>query len=322
MKQIRYSRYGSPEVLNIIDTEIPAAQPGYIVIKSHYTAVNASDARIRASRFPKGYGFIARPMFGLLKPRNQVLGGCFSGVVHEVGENVSNLQVGDRVCGMTGIAMGCYGEYILVKSNYCTVKVTDDVSLDEACAGLFGGTSALHFLRDVALAKKGEKILINGASGSVGTALVQLSTYFGLNVVGISGTSNLNLISQLGASECLDYTTLDLNKHESKYDIIIDAVGNLRYEDIKHILTPSGRFIVIAGDLYQTLQGTIGFGKNKVIRSSVAPEKPEDVQLLLNMISKNEFKPVISSIFDYTDIVDAHSVVDSGRKVGNILIKW
>ena len=318
MKQIQYDRYGPPEVLHVTEVEKPRIKPGHILIKTAYTAVNASDSRIRGARFPEGYTLISKLVFGVTKPRNKVLGGSFSGVVEEVASDVTDYKVGDRVCGMTGISQGCNSEYILKKTSYCTAKIPDDINMETACAVLFGGTAAQYFVRDVAKIQSGEKILINGASGSVGSAMVPIAKHMGAEVTGVCSSKNCNLVSSLGADHAIDYGSTPVQEITNKYNVIIDTVGNLTFDAVKNLLTENGRVVLVSGSIGQALSCIV----NKKLLSGVAPEKKEDVESLFTMIQNEELKPVISYVYDYKDIQQAHAEVDSGRKVGNTIIEW
>ncbi len=322
MNHIQYDQYGAPNVLYVSQTKKPTIKPGHILVKTAYNSVNASDARIRAARFPRGFGTISKLIFGITKPRNKTLGGVFSGVVEQVASDVKEYKVGDRVCGMTGLKQGCYSEYILKDTSYCTAKIPDDLELDTACAILFGGTTAMYFLGEVAKLQKGENILINGASGSTGTAMVSLAKSLGANVTGVCSQSNTKLIKSLGAKKIIDYHQTPFREIEGKFDLIVDTIGNLEFDSTKDKLTENGRLVVISGGMLQQIRAGIGVrGKQKML-SGVSPERTEDVQQLLKMVQKNQIKPVISKVFSYKDIQKAHQIVDSGRKVGNILIKW
>jgi NADPH:quinone reductase-like Zn-dependent oxidoreductase len=200
MKAAILEKYGAPEVLKIKEVPKPKISNKEILIKLDSVAITSADSRIRGARFPKGFGFLARLAFGITKPRIKILGSTYSGVVHEVGGKISEYKVGDEVCGMTGIKMGAYAEFIKL-SNFksVTLKPTK-VSHGDAAAMLFGGTAALYFIRDKLLIKNGEEILINGASGAVGSNAVQLARYYGAKVTALTSGDNEEFIKKYRSS--------------------------------------------------------------------------------------------------------------------------
>lgn len=314
MKAAIVTKYGPPDVIDIQDVPKPKISDSEILVKVKAVAVTAADSRIRGARFPKGFGLLSRMAFGLAKPRVKILGSAFSGIVDEVGSNVTQFKVGDEVCGMNGIKMGANAEYIRIKKFRGIAKKPSKVTHTDAAGVLFGGTAALYFLRDKLHVSKGETAVINGASGAVGTNAVQLAYYFGATVTGVTSGDNAKLIQKLGAKDIIDYTKEDLLKSGQKFDVVLDAVGNLSPSNVKILLAKTGRAGLMVPGLATMLQA---HGSVKV---GGATEKKEDIEFLLELVSQKKLKVVIDKIYDFDQIVEAHKHVDGGKKVGNVVI--
>lgn len=315
MKAVAFEEYGGPEVLKIIDIAKPHIGREDILVRVKVAAVTAADSRIRGARFPRGFGFLARLFFGITRPRVRILGSTYSGVVEKVGGNVTQFRVGDEVCGMTGGQMGTYAEYIVVSSYKSIALKPGSVSHEDAAGLLFGGTAALYFIRDKLAVHKGETILINGASGAVGTNAVQLAKYFGANVTGVTSSSNEKLVRSMGAERVIDYLKQDVIKSHEKFDVVLDAVGTISPRIAKILLTPRGRAGLMVGTLWE------GVTAHKPVITGSATEKKEDIEFLLELTKQGKLKVVIDKIYKLDDIVAAHRHVDSGKKVGNVLIR-
>lgn len=315
MKVAITNSYGPPEVFQITDLPDPKTKHNEILVKVKATAVTAADSRIRGARFPKGFGFFARLVFGITKPRAQILGSTFSGVVTELGEGVTNFKVGDEVCGMTGIKMGTYAEYITISNFKSIAKKPTTITHQDAAGMLFGGTAALYFLREKLGIKKGEHVVINGASGAVGTNAVQLAKYFGAKVTGVTSGDNAKLVRELGAEEIIDYTKQDLVGFDQKFDVVLDTVGNISPKAAKSLLNPNGRAGLMVGSLWEMLR------MHGSVKGGTATEKSEDIEFLLSLMERGTLKTVIDKTYSLEQIAEAHRRVDSGRKVGNNVIK-
>lgn len=314
MKAAILNTYGSPDVLQIMEVPKPRINKKEILIKVKAVAVTSADSRIRGARFPKGFGFFARLAFGVTKPRVKILGSTYSGVVHEVGSDVSDYKVGDEVCGMTGISMGAYAEFIKVgKFTSITIK-PKNISHEEAAGMLFGGTAALYFLRDKLMVGKNDEVLINGASGAVGYNALQVARYYGAKITAVTSGDNMDLVKKLGAGQTVDYTKMSLDSINQKFDVVLDTVGTISPELAKSLLKNNGRAGLMVAGLGETLRAR---GRIKV---GTATEKKEDIEFLLGLLAEGKLKVIITRVYKLNDIVQAHKYVDSGHKVGNVIV--
>lgn len=316
MKAAYYEKYGDPKVIDIREIPKPEPKANELLVKVISTTVNSADARIRSANFPKGFTPFARLAFGIFKPRNNVLGNCFSGVVENVGEKVDQFKIGDEVCGMTGIKMKAHAEYIVIDQSKAVARKPESVTHDEAASVLFGGTTALSFLKGKVGLKQGQDVLINGASGSVGTNAVQIAKYLGAKVTGVTSSKNKKLVSTLGADHIIDYTIENFLDSSTKYDVVFDTVGNISIKDGKRILANDGKLILAVASLGEILVSS--FSKN-VIASPVS-ERKEDIELLLSLVEQKKLRAVIDKTYSLADIIKAHQHVDTGRKVGNVVV--
>lgn len=305
--------YGGPEVVQVRELPRPEAGPGQVRIRVVAAAVTSGDARIRAARFPPGFGPFARLAFGVLRPRRRVLGSTFSGVVEAVGPGVVDLVVGTRVCGMTGMAMGAHAEYLVAGADRVT-PVPEPVSHEDAAGVLFGGTTALHFLRDKAAVGPGTTVLVNGASGAVGTNAVQLAVHLGGKVTGVCSAANRDLVLGLGAERVIAYDVEEVSQ-AGRFDVVLDTVGNLTIASGRQLLGPGGVLALAVAGLGQTLRA-----RGDVVAGS-APERVTDYERLLGMVADGTLRVVTDRVLALDEVVEAHRMVDSGRKRGNVLVR-
>ena len=311
MRAAVVGRYGPPEVAQVADVPDPSAGKGQVVVRVSAAAVTSADGRIRAARFPRGFGPVARLVFGLRRPRRPVLGGVVSGVVAEVGPGVTGASVGDEVCGMTGGRLGCHAELVAVKASRLVPKPAA-VSHVDAAALLFGGTTALHFLAD--RVSPGSRVLVNGASGAIGTAAVQLARNAGGVVTGVCSAANAELVADLGAESVVDYAVSPVETLTEQYDVVLDAVGNISIAAGRRLLSPGGALLLAVADLGETVRA-----RGDVV-AGPAPERPASFTTLLDLAAAGELRVVVDRTVPLDDIVEAHRVVDSGRKVGNVVV--
>ncbi|HEY1085594.1 MAG TPA: NAD(P)-dependent alcohol dehydrogenase [Candidatus Saccharimonadales bacterium] len=317
MKAALYKEYGSADVVSAMNVVKPKPGDNDVLIKVKYTAVTAADARIRGAIFPKGFGFLARLAFGIGKPRNQILGSCFSGVIEAVGKDVDVFKSGDEVCGMSGIKMGAHAEYIVVNARKSLAIKPQNVTHKDAAGMLFGGTAALYFLRDQARVKQGESVLVNGASGAVGTNAVQIARHLGASVTGVTSGDSADLVKLLGAENIIDYTKESIFDSEKEYDVVLDAVGNINIKAGKEILTKQGRLVLMVASLGEILRSQ----SDGRVKTGTATEKKEDIEFLLQLMERGELKTVIDSEYLFDDIVEAHKRVSGGDKKGNVMVR-
>lgn len=314
MKKVIYSQYGGPEVLQVVESAKPTPRAGEVLVAVKAVAVTAADIRIRAARFPKGFAPIARLVFGVYRPRKQVLGMIFSGVVESIGNGVSEFTVGDEVCGSTGGRLGAYAEYIIVTPKQSIVKKPIGVSHTDAVAVLFGGTAALYFIRDRAKVRSGEKVAVNGATGAVGLAAVQLAVAFGAQVTAVVRRDATAVMEELGVGSILDVRQLPLNRSTSQFDVVIDTVGNLSIEDDRHLLTPTGRLVLMVASLGQMIRG------GRQVITGVATEHKVDISYILSLLESGVLKAVISAKFPLSSIVAAHTHAEAPERIGVVVM--
>ena len=320
MKAIVCERYGPPEVLHLKEVEKPAPRDNEVLVRVYATTATAGDWRVRSGKVPAGFGLIMRLALGIKGPRQAILGSELAGEVEAVGRGVSNFQVGDRVFAFSDIAMGCYAEYKCMPGDGAVVRMPSNLTFDEAAAMSFGGTTALHFLKKAKL-QRGEKVLVNGASGGVGTAAVQLAKYFGAEVTGVCSTANVELVRSLGADHVIDYTKEDFTKNRDAYDVIVDTAGTAPYSRSKNSLKDGGRLLLVLAGLPEMLLAPwTSMTSNKRIIPGTASGCAEDLRFLAELAEKGHFKPVIDRRYPFERVVEAHRYLDTGRKKGNIVL--
>lgn len=313
MQAATFTQYGDPSVVTITDVPIPQPGKDEVRVRITATAVTAADSRIRAARFPKGFGALARLIFGVRSPRRHVLGGVFAGEVAGVGTAVTGFESGQRVCGMTGAKLGAHAEYICVKAKKVT-PIPDAVTDEQAAGILFGGTTALTYLRDKAHIGPGATVLVNGGSGAIGTSAIQLAKHFGATVTAVTSTANVDLVRELGATQVIDYTQTNLADVGNRFDVVFDTVGNLNIESGRRLLADGGVLLLAVATLGQTLKARGN------VKAGPAAEAPADYAFLLDLIAAGDLNTVVDSTYPLTDIVAAHTRVDTGRKVGNVIV--
>jgi NADPH:quinone reductase-like Zn-dependent oxidoreductase len=320
MKAVVYEKYGPPEVLQLKEIEKPTPKVNEVLIQISATTVTSGDWRVRSLIVPLGFGLLTRLVFGISKPKQPILGMELAGVVESVGQAVSKFKVGDAVFAFSDAAMGCYAQYKCMPQDGAVALKPPELSFDEAAALSFGGSTALSFFRRGAL-QRGQSVLINGASGGVGTAAVQLAKHFGAQVTGVCSAANAELVRALGASHVIDYTKEDFSQNGVTYDVIVDTVGTAGFSRCQSSLKPGGRLLMVLGDLPQMLQiPWVSLTSNKKIIAGPASATAEDLRFLARLAVAGEFKPVIDRRFPFEQIVQAHRYVDTGRKKGNVIV--
>lgn len=320
VRAVVYERYGPPEVLGLAEVPKPTPKDDEVLIKTHATTVTSGDWRVRSLDVPLGFKLISRLIFGVRKPKQPILGTELAGEVESVGKDVSQFRVGDPVVAFAGASMGCHAEYKCMPANGAVTRKPSNLTFEEAAALSFGGTTALHFFR-LGNLQSGEKVLINGASGAVGTAAVQLAKHFGAEVTGVCSTANVELVRRLGADHVIDYTKEDFTRSGRTYDVIMDTAGTAPYSRCRKSLHEGGRLLLVLAGLPSMLQipWAALTSRHKIIAGPAA-ERPEDLRLLAQLAEAGEFKPVIDRRFPLEQIVEAHRYVDAGHKKGNVVI--
>ncbi len=320
MKAIVYERYGSPEVLELRDVPKPIPGDDEVLIKVHATTVTSGDWRARSLDVPAGFGLISRLVLGVWKPRQPILGTELAGEVESVGKDVSKFKVGDQVFAFAGVRMGCHAEYKCMPEDGAVALKPANLTYDEAAAISFGGTTALDFFRRGKL-QRSEKVLVNGASGGVGTAAVQLAKHFGADVTGVCSTANVELVRSLGAAHVIDYTKEDFTQNGETYDVIVDTAGTAPFSRSKDSLREGGRLLMVLGGLPDMLQiPWVSMTSSKKIIAGPATGRAEDLRFLAELAQAGKFRPVIDRRYPFERITDAHRYVDTGRKKGNVII--
>lgn len=300
MKAIIATKYGSPEVLQLKEVEKPEAKENEILVKVHATTVNIGDCRMRSFTVPPALWLPARIALGFTKPRNPIFGMELAGEVEAVGKKVTQFKVGDRVFASTLKAkFGAHAEYKCLPEDGAVVTIPNNMTYEEAAALAIGANTALFFLKKGDI-RPGKKVLINGASGTVGTFAVQLAKYFGAEVTGVCSSANVEMVKSLGADYVIDYTQVDFTKTGKTYDIIFDAVGKTTQSQCKGSLNNNGHYL-------NTLNGTA------VIRK-------EEMIYLKELVETGQVKPVIDRYYPLEQMVEAHRYVDKGHKKGSVVI--
>jgi len=320
MKAIVYEKYGAPDVLQLRDLPKPVPARNEVLIRVHATTVSSGDWRVRSLEVPAGFGLMARLALGVFGPRQPILGTELAGEIEAVGDDVRKFKVGDQVFAFPGVRMGSYVEYKTLPEDGPLALKPPNLSHEEAAALSFGGMTALHFLRK-AKVKPGDKVLINGASGAVGTAAVQLARHFGAEVTGVCGTGNVELVRSLGATRVIDYTKEDFSAGGETYDIIMDTAGTAPWSRSKRAMKDGGRLLTVLGSLPALLQVPwVALTSNKRVIGGPAPESAEDVRFLAELAAAGKYRPVIDRRYPFDQMVEAHRHVDAGHKRGSVVV--
>ncbi|MEW7279315.1 NAD(P)-dependent alcohol dehydrogenase [Aquimarina sp. 2201CG1-2-11] len=320
MRAIIYTRYGPPEVLRLSEVEQPVPKDDQVLIKIHAVAVNTGDCELRSPKIPNTIWLIVRLYFGLLKPRKKILGAYLSGEVVQTGKLVKRFKKGDSIFACSGPVFGGYAEYICLNEEKAIAIKPTNLSFEEA-ATIPLGLDALHFLRKINI-QKGQKVLINGAGGGIGTIAVQLAKHFGAEVTAVDSTQKLNMLESIGADYTIDYTKEDFAKKNKTYDIIFDLIGKRAYNRCIRSLKTNGYYLLANPDgLSQMLRGVwTSLVTNKKVISQFADAKHEDLVFLKELIEERKLKAVIDKTYSLDQVVAAHKYVESGQKKGNVVL--
>lgn len=319
MKAIIYNQYGTPDVLQLCEIAKPVPANDEVLVKIKASSVTNADCYMR-----RADTFFSRLVLGLFKPkkRYRILGTEFSGIIEEIGAEVKNWKSGDEIFGFRGFGTGCYAEYKCIKATGSLVLKPWNMSFEEAVSFVDGATTAYFFLNEKAKIQSGQKILINGASGSIGTFAVQLAKYFGAEVTGVCSTKNIELVKSLGAGKVIDYTKEDFTQGRESYDIIFDTVSKSSFHKCKKVLSEHGLYVDTKFSLARIIQSlwTGWFCRKKVI-FGMSVNKSEALNLIKELVEKEQLKTVIDQYFDLDKIAEAHAYVESGHKKGNVVVR-
>ncbi len=325
MKAILYEKYGPPEVLQLKEVSKPTPKDDEVLIRIYATAATTGDVNARGFAFvPPGLGPLARLMMGPRKPKNPIIGSVLAGEIEAAGKDVDIFGKGDQVFGVDGNAMGAYAEYVCLPQEGVLVEKPANMTYEEAATIPFGALTAYYFLRDKGNIESGQTVLINGASGSVGTAAVQLAKSFGAEVTGVCSTRNLEMVKALGADKVIDYTKEDFTQSGETYDIIFDVVvGKTSFSDCRNSLNENGLYLAVAGGLKEAIQmlWTSVIGSKKVIfGGGIAAERKENLLIIKELIEAGKLKAVIDRSYPLEQIAEAHRYVETGHQKGNVVI--
>jgi NADPH:quinone reductase-like Zn-dependent oxidoreductase len=264
---------------------------------------------------------MGRLIFGIFRPRRPILGTDLAGEVEAVGAKVTRFRPGQAVFAYPGLSMGTHAEYKTMPEDGLIAPKPPNLTFAEAAALLFGGITVLDFFRRGGAPGAGETMLVNGASGAVGSAMVQLARHFGATVTGVTSTRNLDLVRSLGASNVIDYTRDDFTRRGEKYDIVVEAVGNVPVARARGSLKETGRLFLVAGNFADTVRAMMARGRGGLrVVAGTGAAKPEDLTLLAELAAQGKYKPVIDSTYPLAEIVAAHRQVDGGHKRGNVVV--
>ena len=315
MKAAVYVQYGKPSVLHVKEVAKPVPKHNEILVRIKSTAVNSGDVRLR-----KADPFAVRFIFGLLKPKINILGAVFSGEVESIGKEVTKFKAGDAVFGHTDMRFGAYAEYISVPEDGSLALKPADITHAQAAAIPFGGVTALHFIKKANI-QTGQKVLIVGASGAVGSAAVQLAKSFGADVTGVCSTVNIELVKSIGADKVIDYTQEDFTQNGEIYDVIFDTVKTISVSRSLKSLNKNGIMILSAAGMSEMLQGLwISKTSNQKVMTGVISHTAADIIFLKELIEAGKFKPVVDKTYQLEQIAEAHAYVENGHKKGNVII--
>lgn len=316
MKAAVYTQYGPPEVLRVKEVEKPIPAKNEVLIRIKATAVNSGDWRLR-----KADPFAVRFIYGLLKPKKNILGSVFSGQIESVGEDVRQFKAGDLVFGHSDMTFGAYAEYKSLPENGSIALKPAHLTHVEAAVIPFGGVTAWHFIKKADI-KPGQKVLVVGASGAVGSAAVQLAKSLGAHVTGVSSTSNVTLVKSIGADKVIDYTKEDFTQRGETYDVIFDTVNAISVSRSLKSLSKNGIMILSAAGMAEMLQGAwISMTSSKKVMTGVISHKAADIAFLKGLMEAGKLKPVIDRTYSLEQIAEAHAYAEKGHKKGNIAIE-
>jgi 2-desacetyl-2-hydroxyethyl bacteriochlorophyllide A dehydrogenase len=319
MKAIVCTKYGAPDVLQVKEVEKPVPMDNEILVKVHATTVTTGDCRIRSFTLARWFWLPGRIMYGFTKPRKEIPGNELSGEIESVGKDVKRYKKGDQVFGISWgtTFQGTTAEYKCLPEDGMIAIRPANMTDEEAAALPVGGLTALHFLRKGNI-QSGQKVLIYGASGSVGTFAVQLAKYFGTETTGVCSTTNIEMVRSLGADIVIDYTKEDFTRNGHTYDVIFDTVGKTSFSRCKNSLKQRGRYLTTDWPLLQALWTSIAGGKKVIF--GMAGQNPEDLNFLKELVEEGKIRSVIDKRYPLEQTAEAHRYVDKGHKKGNVVI--
>lgn len=318
MKAIIHTQYGPPEVLQLKEVPKPTPKDNEVLIKIHATTVNRTDCGFRSAEY-----FISRFFSGLLKPNNQILGNEFAGEIEAVGNQVKSFKPGNKVFGFNDVTFGAHAQYMTIEEDASITTMPSSLTYEAAAPITEGAHYALCDIR-AAKIKRGQKVLVNGATGAIGSAAVQLINYFGAEVTAVCDTKNMSLVKSLGAHRVIDYTQQDFTRLDDTFDVVFDAVGKSSFARCKPILKKGG--IYLSTELGYMLQNPFlalitPLLPGKKVLFPLPTISKKDVEFLKELVETNKFKPVIDRHYPLEQVMEATRYVETGQKTGNVVIK-
>jgi NADPH:quinone reductase-like Zn-dependent oxidoreductase len=323
MKAIVWTKYGSPEGLRLRDVPKPTPKDNEVLIRIHATTVTAGDCEIRSMKLPLAFKVPLRIILGLRKPRNIILGQELAGEIEEIGKDVTLFRTGDRVFAWAGIRLGGYAEYACLPGKGVMALIPSNMTYAEAATLPVGGLEAANFIRKGDI-RRGEKLLINGAGGSIGTYAIQIAKYLGADVTAVDSTEKLDMLRSIGADHVVDYTREDFTRRGKTYDVIFDVVGKGSFSRGLKALRPNGRYLLGNFRPFHRIRARlVSGGSNKQVISSAsksASETAGDINYLKELIEAGKIRPVIDRCYPLEQTAEAHRYVEAGHKKGNLVI--
>jgi NADPH:quinone reductase-like Zn-dependent oxidoreductase len=325
MRAASVDRFGPPEVVHLVEAPRPEPKPDELLVRVRATTVSVADERLRSRRVPRGLGPFVGPAIGFRRPKHRVLGMEAAGVVESVGSAVTRFAPGDEVIVMRGARFGCHAEYVTVPESGEVAPKPRNLSYEEAAAVIFGGHTALRYL-DLVSIGPGTEVLVNGASGAVGTAAVQLAASRGARVTAVTSGRNAELVRSLGASHVIDYEREDFAAPvpgtDPRYDVIVECVGNAPFARVAHLIRPGGALLLVIADLRGMIGAALRPRRRGIrVNQSGGPMGGEGMARLAAVAEAGDLRPVIDRTYDLDEVVEAHRYVATGRKRGSVVLR-
>lgn len=321
MQAYVYRRYGPPEVIEKVNLPCPQPNDTEVLVRVYATTVSSADWRLRSLTMPKGLGWIGRPAIGLFGPRKPILGTEFSGVIAATGKNVGQFRVGDPVIGFPGEALGAHAEYVVMPADGKILHKPESLSFAQAAALPFGAATAYDYLVNKGRVKAGEQVLVNGSTGAVGLACVQIAVHFGASVTAVCSDKHRAFLHQLGVQETIDYAQTDFASGPETYDVIVDTVGTAPWARSRRALRSGGRMLLIAGKASDMILGPLRARlSGESLIAGVARESPAILEAVVTLAARGDLVPVIDREYPFDQMIAAHRYVDTGRKRGAVVV--
>ena len=317
MRAAVFTRFGPPDVLGVREVDRPSPKDHEVLIRVRATTVTSAESGMRQGRPLWG-----RAIIGFIAPRKRIrtLGIELAGEVAAVGKDVTRFRPGDRVFGFTGFGAGANAEYTCMRERGSLALMPDNTTFEQAAAAVDGSSTALYFLRDKAGIQSGQRVLVIGAAGSIGTYAVQLAKHFGAHVTGVCSGRNVDLVRSLGADEVIDYTTTDFTQGGQRYDIVFDTVGKSSFRRCRRVLTGTGLYLPTTGLANMVWAATSAVTGGPKVKTGMSVEKKDALAFLRDLIGAGQLRVVIDRTYPLEEIAEAHRYVDQGRKRGNVVV--